>query len=293
MRRENSPTIDAKSCTRCGDCVEICASDLLQMGESCPETTGYGPCYGCGHCVAVCPEDAIELPGADASHFTELLPQEEAASDRQVEDLFQRRRSVRSYTDEEVPEEAIRRLISTGTLAPSGMNEQAWHFTVIRDPERLKLIRQQIVTTIERLLTMLGNPLTRLMMRMVVGAETAGLLVETQPMLQRLVKTHAKHRDCILWGAPLLIIVHSPRSDPIVAESSHYAVANMMTLAPALGMGTCLIGFVTEVARRDPRLKELLEVPMEHSVDAALVVGYPEAQFHRSTHRQEPPVEFV
>lgn len=293
MPRDTKPVISSELCTRCGQCVEFCAPALLQMGEARAEATGPGPCYDCGHCIAVCPEGAISLPGADASQFIDLLPPDEAATAQQVEDLMRRRRSMRRYTDEQVPEETIGQLIRIGTLAPSGMNEQAWHFTVVRDPERLRLIREQTLNTIEKLLTMLGNRLTRSMMRMALGAETAKLLVESEPVLRRLVQSHASGKDCILWGAPTLIIVHSPRNDDIVAESSHYAVANMMAMATAMGLGTCLIGFVTEVAKRDPKLKEYLEAPMEHTVDAAMVVGYPEGGFLRSTHRREPPIKLV
>jgi nitroreductase len=43
------------------------------------------------------------------------------------------RRSIRSYTDEPVPEELIEELLEAGMSAPSASNEQPWHFIIIND----------------------------------------------------------------------------------------------------------------------------------------------------------------
>lgn len=44
------------------------------------------------------------------------------------------RRSVRSFTGEPVPREALREIVRAGTWAPSGMNNQPWRFVTIADP---------------------------------------------------------------------------------------------------------------------------------------------------------------
>ncbi|MFW6146272.1 MAG: nitroreductase family protein [Planctomycetota bacterium] len=43
------------------------------------------------------------------------------------------RRSIRAYTDEDVDDEAVRRLLAAAMAAPSAGNEQPWHFVVVRD----------------------------------------------------------------------------------------------------------------------------------------------------------------
>jgi len=43
------------------------------------------------------------------------------------------RRSIRTYRDEPVSEEAIETLLRAAMAAPSAGNEQPWHFVVIRD----------------------------------------------------------------------------------------------------------------------------------------------------------------
>jgi nitroreductase len=43
------------------------------------------------------------------------------------------RRSVRSFTDEEVPGEVVRQILLAGSRAPSGLNNQPWRFVTVRD----------------------------------------------------------------------------------------------------------------------------------------------------------------
>ena len=46
-----------------------------------------------------------------------------------------KRKSVRKYTDEKVPDEVIENLLKAGMQAPSACNQQAWEFIVVSDEE--------------------------------------------------------------------------------------------------------------------------------------------------------------
>jgi nitroreductase len=50
------------------------------------------------------------------------------------------RRSVRRYTDEEIDDETIRKLLAAAMSAPSAANEQPWEFIVIKDRAMLDAI---------------------------------------------------------------------------------------------------------------------------------------------------------
>ena len=52
-------------------------------------------------------------------------------------DVLLKRRSVRNYTDEEIPEEKLKKIIEAGLLAPSSRNIKPCLFYVIRDREIL------------------------------------------------------------------------------------------------------------------------------------------------------------
>jgi len=55
-------------------------------------------------------------------------------------DLAEKRVSVRQYTDEPVPRDALKRCLEAARLAPSACNSQPWHFIIIDDPEKRKAL---------------------------------------------------------------------------------------------------------------------------------------------------------
>ena len=48
-----------------------------------------------------------------------------------IDDAIKGRRSIRTYKNEEVPEELLRQVIDAATYAPSAKNGQQWRFTVL------------------------------------------------------------------------------------------------------------------------------------------------------------------
>ncbi len=55
-------------------------------------------------------------------------------------EIIERRRSVRKYRSDPIPEEVFLRVMEAARLAPSGKNSQPWKFIIVRDPEmRTKL----------------------------------------------------------------------------------------------------------------------------------------------------------
>jgi nitroreductase len=50
------------------------------------------------------------------------------------------RRSVRKYREEQIPPEVVRRILEAAMHAPSGNNEQPWHFVVIDDRRLLDAV---------------------------------------------------------------------------------------------------------------------------------------------------------
>lgn len=52
------------------------------------------------------------------------------------EDIYrtlETRRSVRSFTQKDVPMDLIKKIVNTARFAPSGMNRQPWEFVVVKD----------------------------------------------------------------------------------------------------------------------------------------------------------------
>ena len=53
-----------------------------------------------------------------------------------------RRRSVREFDSRPIPREVIEQCLLAAGTAPSGANQQPWHFAVITEPEKKKRIRE-------------------------------------------------------------------------------------------------------------------------------------------------------
>lgn len=52
-----------------------------------------------------------------------------------VLEAIQKRRSVRKYKEESIPEETLLRVLEAARLAPSGKNFQPWKFIIVKDKE--------------------------------------------------------------------------------------------------------------------------------------------------------------
>lgn len=57
-------------------------------------------------------------------------------------ELLQKRRTVRNFSDKPVPRSLIEQCLLAANSAPSGANRQPWHFAVISSPEKKRQIRE-------------------------------------------------------------------------------------------------------------------------------------------------------
>ncbi len=61
--------------------------------------------------------------------------------DSQVLDIILKRRSIRRYKPDPVPNQSIKKLVEACRWAPSGGNRQPWRLILIRDPKIIKLVK--------------------------------------------------------------------------------------------------------------------------------------------------------
>ncbi|MGB4860273.1 MAG: nitroreductase family protein [Dokdonella sp.] len=80
--------------------------------------------------------DTIPLP-----HLPAICDDERIAAARTYADLLAKRRSVRDYTDKDVPRELIEQCLRAAGTAPSGANQQPWRFVAVQDASIKSRIR--------------------------------------------------------------------------------------------------------------------------------------------------------
>ena len=74
--------------------------------------------------------------------FVEKPAGEMIAAGRNFYREMKKRRSVRDFSNQPVPEEVIKNAISAAGTSPSGANQQPWHFVVVSNPDVKREIRQ-------------------------------------------------------------------------------------------------------------------------------------------------------
>ena len=73
--------------------------------------------------------------------FKKKSPQDMIAQSNELMREMLKRRSIRDFSSEEIPEMVIKNVLKTAMAAPSGANKQPWRFVVVKDKNIKKEIR--------------------------------------------------------------------------------------------------------------------------------------------------------
>ncbi|MBU0482662.1 MAG: nitroreductase family protein [Proteobacteria bacterium] len=287
-----TPEIAAEKCTGCGLCVAICPDRTLSMADDRAEVTG-GKCLQCGHCLAVCPVEAITVSGIDNDNLQFAT----FDFDRQwlawgksdlsgLVGLMASRRSCRRYKQAAVPREMLADLVKIAITAPSGTNSQKWTFTVLDSREKVRVFGVRVAGFFRTLNRMAENPVLRIWSRLFGGNALGNYFNRYYPTIRDgLAEWDNGGRDLLFHDAPAVIVVATAPGASCPAEDAVLASQNILLAAHAMGLGTCLIGFAVSAIRRDPAIKDVLEIPREETVHAVITLGYPDEKYRRLTGR--------
>jgi len=182
-----------------------------------------------------------------------------------------KRHSVRRFTEQDVSDEQIRRLLQAANEAPSAHNQQSWKFIVIRNTKKQELA--QLVTGRSGEFPKPASALLRMAARSILSA----------PVIIAVANTG----DLIEHGTQLFKIEKEMAKDffrTMEIQSSAAAVENMLIAATALGLATVWLGILFLI--KDDILQFLGEPKGEFM--AVIPVGYAE---RTGTGPQKEPFE--
>ena len=171
-----------------------------------------------------------------------------------------RRRTVRHFSDETVPDGVIERCLLTAGTAPSGAHRQPWHFAVIRSAELKRRVREAAEAEEREFYE------RRASAEWLRALEPLGTDAE-KPFLER---------------APCLIAVFSQRfwlAEDGSREKNYYAVESVGLATGLLITALHRVGLASLTHTPSPMgfLNEILGRPDTERPFLLLVVGYPEA----------------
>ena len=55
------PTVDSNKCEGCGECVDVCPSEVFEMQDDKSVPVNADECLGCESCIEVCEANAITV----------------------------------------------------------------------------------------------------------------------------------------------------------------------------------------------------------------------------------------
>ncbi|MBI5624768.1 MAG: nitroreductase family protein [Elusimicrobia bacterium] len=278
-------SIDREKCTACGRCVEVCNINFSEGEDGKPAVPDPpGPCILCGHCLAVCPVGAITHTGLAGTGFD---PPGRRPTYEELMALLESRRSRREFTEKPLSEGEIASLLAAAAQAPNGCNKRNVCYTVVTDKAVLKELSLKVGKQTGWLADKLESPVWRAALNLVWGRtlkEFEPLLPLLKPMAEETLKGH----DMVLYHAPCAILIHTSKYNTCGAEDAVYCGANILLAAETLGLGTCVIGFLTEPINNDRGLRELVRVPKDHKVRTSIIVGHPAFGYSQGVRRPSP-----
>ena len=182
-----------------------------------------------------------------------------------TKDAIERRRSIRKFKPDPVPEEHIEALLDAARLAPSGSNAQPWRFKVVKDSDtKLKLVQsafgQSFIATAPAVF--------------VCCVEIAGYYKDAATRVQDLGRT-----GVIDQGVAKVTLDGYEKTKPANAEhlaarvAFNVAIAGEHVVLRALdfGLGSCWIRMFDE-----HMIKDIFGWDDSLHVAALLLIGYPD-----------------
>jgi len=198
-------------------------------------------------------------PGPFAPLDFQTLP--ESAMQSQASRFYaqlRRRRSVRDFSSQAVPQDVIEDCLRAAGTAPSGANKQPWHFVVVTDPAVKRRIREaaeeeERIFYGQRASTEWLNDLAPL------GTDANKPFLETAPCL-------------------IAIFAQSYHLDPEGKKQLHYYVSESVGIATGFliaAIHNAGLACLTHTPSPMRFLNEILERPSYERPFLLLVVGYP------------------
>ncbi|WP_208870171.1 nitroreductase family protein [Streptomyces monomycini] len=198
-------------------------------------------------------------PYRSVPYHPERMPAGESlARAAELRERMDRRRTVRQFSADPVPEQAVKDAIACAATAPSGAHQQPWTFVLVKDPEVRRRIREAAEE--EERVSYAGR----------LGEEWLAAL---RPLGTDEIKPH-------LTDAPHLVVVFQQRYwlGPDGSKHKHYYVDESVGIAVGMLLSALhLSGLSALVHTPSPMrfLQEVLGRPANEKAFAVIPVGYP------------------
>jgi ferredoxin len=271
------PVINLEKCNRCLKCVKDCPSRAITIETGTIDST----CIHCGHCVAICPEAAVN---PDSGNIFPLQQHSVTADD--FRKLSAGIRTCRSYLSKEVPETILLELVENMKHYPSASNARPIQLTIVRSAEKVKLLNDLTAETLIRMISFVSSPLVSPLIQLFAPSIGIKKLKHYKATFLERRKTND---SLICHHAPAVLLFHGPSSRIGMGEADANIWATYTSVhANTMGLGTCFNGFIVNAMGKNSKVNPVFNIPGNHKVYAALLIGYPKVKYVNETSRKCP-----
>ncbi|MCD6578151.1 nitroreductase family protein [bacterium] len=163
-------------------------------------------------------------------------------------DVFFNTRSVRKYTDQDIPIETVDEIIKMAGQAPSGLNKQPWLYTIVKNIE----LKEKIKKECEKI--------------------EIDYYKRIKPKLKEaFLNMNLNIKKKFLTEAPYLVCVFAKKDTPYFVESTWLSIAWFILAANSFGLST-----LTYTPERMGFLNSLLDISSEYLPQVILPLGFGE-----------------
>lgn len=260
--------IITETCIQCGACVAACPLLCYTAGAAgqppSVRENGEEYCIACGHCAAICPTSSVRLNGETGDAYEHALSSTGPEDFSRFSQVVKSRRSIRRYKKQPVERETLDQLLDLCRWAPTARNVQPVRWVVVNDAAMVQRLAEKVIDYLRR----------EKILASIVGAWNLGI-------------------DMIHRDAPCLVVAYASKSGWRSTVDCTIAVQTFDYAAPLLGLGTCWAGFFMNAAANDPSIAAMLEIPEDHGIEGALLVGYPDEQYEKIPPRDESKTRYI
>jgi nitroreductase len=153
------------------------------------------------------------------------------------------RRSVRKYRKEQLKDEELDKILESAIYAPTGHNDQPWHFTIIQNQDLINEISD--------------------------GAKA----IMREMDVDWIAQMGAMEQLNIFHRAPTAIIVSGKKDAVTPMVDCAASVQNMLLAAESMDIGSCWIGFA-KFYFLNPKNMKKFNIPEDHEVHFGVSLGY-------------------
>lgn len=172
------------------------------------------------------------------------------------------RRSIRKYCSEQINDEELEMILESAIYAPSGGNDQPWHFTVIQNKELIDEMNRECKKA------MVDVPVE---------------------WIAKMGKSKQLH---IFYNAPTVVVISGKEDATSPLPDCCAAIQNMLLAAETMDIGSCWIGLARFFFEKEENI-EKLRIPKGYKPYYGVSLGYKSSENNKAPERNKDVVNYI